>query len=181
MDPIDKLKAEHQIILKGLAVLDSKINAIEKGAKVDTEFFKMAIDFIRSYADKYHHAKEEDILFVFMEKAGFSRQTGPIAVMLYEHDEGRQYIASLEKAITEYEQGNEAVKSEILENGAAYATLLRNHIQKEDNILYPMALNLLGKSVIDKMQKQFDEVENLQAGIEAKYLRVLESMESDTN
>lgn len=178
MNPIQKLMAEHQIILQVITLMESKIQALERGEKVGSKFFEFAIDFIRNYADKYHHAKEEDILFVRMGKAGFSKESGPIAVMLYEHDEGRQYIVELEKANTLYAQGNETAKYEIITNASAYAALLRNHIQKEDNILYPMAINLLGESVINLMQAEFDEAEMRQAGVESKYQKLIDSMGS---
>lgn len=175
MNPIQKLMAEHQIILKGIAILDGKLKEIESGEVVDTDFLKKAIDFIRNYADKYHHAKEENILFAKMEKAGFPKDTGPVAVMLYEHDEGRNFISGLEIAISRFEDGNEPARGEIIASGTAYTSLLRNHIQKEDNILYPMAMNLLGDGVIGQMQAAFDDVEASQADIEEKYLKISEN------
>jgi hemerythrin-like domain-containing protein len=174
MNPIQKLMAEHQIILKGIAIFDKKLKEIESGEMVDTVFLKKAIDFIRNYADKYHHAKEENILFAKMEKAGFPKDTGPVAVMLYEHAEGREFISGLEIAISRYEDGDVSVRGEIIVNGTAYTSLLRNHIQKEDNILYPMAVNLLGDGVLSQMQAAFDDIESSFPGLETKYLKILE-------
>jgi hemerythrin-like domain-containing protein len=174
MNPIQKLMAEHQIILRGIGAIESIIKQIEAGEKADTDLISMAIDFIRNYADKYHHAKEENILFARMEKAGFPKDTGPVAVMLYEHDEGRKFISGLEIAISRFENGDESARCEIITNGTAYTSLLRNHIQKEDNILYPMAVNLLGDGVISQMQTAFDDVESSFPGLEAKYLKILE-------
>lgn len=176
MNPIQKLKTEHQIILRGIGAMEEKTRLLASGENVSGDFFELAIDFIRNYADKYHHAKEENILFVRMEKAGFPRNSGPVAVMLYEHDEGRKYIAELEKANKLYSNGNQAARSDIIANSAAYTTLLRSHIQKEDNILYPMAINMLGESMISQMQVEFDEVEKRMAGIEAKYIGILDNM-----
>ena len=176
MNPIQKLMAEHQNILRGISAIELKIKTFEENGKIDPEFIKMAIDFIRSYADKYHHAKEEDILFIFMEKAGFSRDSGPIAVMLYEHDEGRDYIRKLEIANSRYADGDSSASAEIIENSLAYSSLLRGHIQKEDNVLYPMAVKLLGESMIEKMGSDFKRVDREMEGMEIKYLQILSKM-----
>lgn len=89
MSPIEKLMDEHKNILTGLDILEQNADLLEEGKKIDPEFFTKIIDFIRNYADKYHHAKEETILFVKLEKAGFPIEGGPVGVMLEEHDQGR--------------------------------------------------------------------------------------------
>jgi hemerythrin-like domain-containing protein len=176
MNPIQKLMTEHQSILKAISIIESKIKAFESDGKIDTQFIITAIDFIRNYADKYHHAKEEDILFVQMGKAGFPIDSGPIAVMLHEHDEGRGYVANLEAANTRYSDGILGAADEIIENAMAYSMLLRGHIQKEDNVLYPMAIKLLGESVIEQMSVEFERVDREFEHTQSKYLQILASM-----
>ncbi len=179
MNPIEKLVNEHKNILKGISILESSSNKLESGEAISSDIFAGLIDFIRNYADKYHHAKEEDILFVSMEKAGFPVQAGPVGVMLAEHDEGRGYLQAMEKANLRYASGETAVINEIVENARGYIYLLRQHINKEDNILYPMAQNALGQSGIDAMVPKFDQVEKEKAGVEKKYLGLLEKLESE--
>jgi hemerythrin-like domain-containing protein len=179
MNPIEKLKAEHQNILKGIELLENGALALENGENVPPEFFRMAIDFIRNYADKYHHAKEEDILFVRLGEVGFSPEMGPVAVMLYEHDQGRAYVSGLETANEIYAGGDRAAVGDIVKNAVAYANLLRQHINKEDLILYPMAESALGEAGIQQMTPEFERVETEKSGVEAKYVGILSKMRLD--
>ncbi len=179
MNPIEKLMNEHQNILRGLDLLDQATIRLEKGEHVSSHFFALAVDFIRNYADKYHHAKEENILFARMGEVGFSPEMGPLAVMLYEHDQGRGYVNGLDDATKKYAAGERAAAREIIQNARAYANLLRLHIHKEDTILYPMAENALGEMGIELMRPEFDKVEEEQSGVESKYIRLLESVESE--
>jgi hemerythrin-like domain-containing protein len=178
VNPIDKLKAEHQIILRGIDLLEKGAALLESGHDISPEYFRKSIDFIRNYADRYHHAKEEDILFVRLEKVGFSPKAGPVAVMLLEHDQSRGFISKLENANERYAAGNKNAIAEIVENARVYAALLRQHIRKEDMVLYPMAENALGDAVIEQMQPEFDRVEQEKKGVETKYLEILKQMET---
>ena len=177
MNPIQKLMAEHKVILRGIDLLEQGADRLEQGENISADYFRAAIDFIRNYADKYHHAKEEDILFIRLEQLGFSPQVGPVAVMLNEHKQGRNFVSGLESATNKYADGDKSAVQGIIENARNYAILLRQHIQKEDMILYPMALNALGESGIDLMQPDFNKVENEQSGVESKYLSILDSLE----
>jgi len=178
MEPIDKLVSEHQNILRGIDILEKASNRLDAGNVVAPEFFRQMIDFIREYADRYHHAKEEDILFKDMEKAGFPVDQGPVGVMLAEHDEGRAYIAGMEKANEGYASDDKTQVDAIIENARGYIYLLRQHIDKEDNILYPMARNVLGESGIKAMIPRFEQVEAEKQGIEEKYIAILGKLES---
>lgn len=178
MNPIAKLVNEHVNILKGISLLESGVNKMDAGDIVAPVSFRQIIDFIRNYADRYHHAKEEDILFKKMGKAGFPMDQGPVAVMLMEHDEGRGYVAGMEKATEKYAEGDESAIEAIIENARGYIFLLRQHIDKEDNILYPMAENILGPAGIEAMKPDFEKVEADKEGTEEKYLQLLKDLES---
>jgi hemerythrin-like domain-containing protein len=179
MNPIEKLKAEHQIILKGIELLEKGADLLESGRDISPDYFRKSIDFIRTYADRYHHAKEEDILFAKLGKVGFSPKAGPVAVMLFEHDQSRGFVSKLENANERYAAGDKNAIPEIVENARVYAALLRQHINKEDMVLYPMAENALGDAGIGQMQAEFDRVEQEKSGIEAKYLNILRQMENE--
>lgn len=179
MDPIQKLVDEHKNILTGISLLEVGSNRLESGEKVSPDIFRNLIDFIRNYADKYHHAKEEDILFVHLGKAGFPADDGPIGVMLAEHDQGRGFVTALENANEHYASGESSFTGEIIENALGYIYLLRHHIDKENNVLYPMAVSLLGKAGIDAMIPAFERVEREKAGIEEKYIGILKQLETE--
>ncbi len=179
MGPIEKLMDEHKNILTGLDILQRNADLLEEGKKIDPGFFTKIIDFIRNYADKYHHAKEENILFVKLGKAGFPAEGGPVGVMLEEHDQGRKYVALMEKANQHYIDGNQSATKDVVENAKGFIYLLRQHIDKENNILYPMAKDILGESGIEAMIPEFDNVEKEQAGTEKKYISLLKELNSN--
>lgn len=164
------LSDEHQNILKVIDVLLKECDLLQSGKKIDNDFFKKTIDFVKGYADKFHHAKEEDILFIEMNKDEIQMHCNPIEQMLHEHDLGRNFIKELEKGV---EKNN---KDKIIENARGYAQLLRDHISKEDNILYPMADETLSQNIKNEMLEKFKQVEQEMFGEKEKYLLFLKEL-----
>ena len=164
------LSDEHQNILKVIDALLKECDSLKSGNKINKDFFKKIIDFIKGYADKFHHAKEEDILFVELCKDGVRMHCNPTQQMLHEHDLGRNFIKELEKGI---EENN---KEEVVENAKGYAHLLQEHIFKEDNILYPMADESLSLSVKNDMLEKFQRVEQKIIKEKNMYLLFLEEL-----
>ena len=160
----EALKNDHRIIEKMLNVLEVVSNKIEQGEEVPVDILKKATDFIRNFADSYHHGKEEDLLFKTMEEKGFPREGGPIGMMLIEHDEGRDYVRALAEGIEKYASGDTSAKKTIVENARNYAGLLSPHIQKEDNILYMMADNIIPEPLQRELLNRFDRVEKEKLG-----------------
>jgi len=166
------LSDEHQNILKVTGALLKECDYLQSGNKIDKDFFKKAIDFIRSYADKFHHAKEEDILFVEMCKDEAKMHCNPTQQMLYEHDLGRDFIKKLGRGV---EEDNNGV---IIENARGYAHLLQEHIFKEENILYPMADEALKQKVKNEILEKFKQVEQRLIKEKEKHLLFLEELRS---
>src|SRR3989338_6539890 len=102
---------------------------------LDNIFKVFEFNFIRNYVDKFHHAKEEDILFKEFNKCAEEGciHCNPVEQMLFEHDEGRKSVKMMELGMDERE------KNKLIEGARNYIQLIREHIYKEDNILYPMA------------------------------------------
>lgn len=148
------LSEEHQNILKVIDGVLNECNEIEGGKDLEKSYFAEVIDFIKNYADAYHHAKEEDILFKAMLENVENMHCNPIPVMLHEHDEGRHYIKNLEEAIANTN------KEQILSNSRGYCLLLRDHIYKEDNVLYPMAEEALSEKQKEEVQAKYKQVKD---------------------
>lgn len=150
--PTKILSDEHQHILVVIDAILRECDKIENGGKADGHFFNQAIDFIRNYADKFHHAKEEDILFVeFCHNAALAH-CNPVDQMLYEHDLGRNFVKEIEAGLE-----NNNVKK-IIAGSRGYANLLQDHIFKEDNILYPMVDQVLDQKIQDIMLDKFEAI-----------------------
>ena len=167
------LSKEHQNILKVVNALLAESSALEKGKQLDKGFFLQAVDFIRNYADKFHHAKEEDILFKEMCKPGVEMHCNPTDQMRYEHDLGRGFVKEMESGL------NEGSKKKVAENARNYAQLLQEHIYKEDNILYPLADSALNARAQKTMLQAFAkaEKERFAKGTKEKYLKFAKEFE----
>lgn len=161
--PTEVLSAEHKFILKVIGALERECDALEKGKAVDAAFFKQAIDFIRNYADKFHHAKEEDVLFKELGKDDVDLPCNPVQQMLIEHQAGRDYVKGLEAGLLEGD------KKKVARNARGYALLLREHISKEDGILYEMAKYSLKPQVQEAMLARFNEIGEKNAALKSKW------------
>jgi hemerythrin-like domain-containing protein len=138
---------EHKLILRMIALLEKNSKLTAEGNYDNWQFYLDGVDFIRNYADRFHHAKEEDVLFEALVKNGMPRKSSPIEAMLMEHDQGRAYVGAMEKAAQKTLAGETGQESVTAENALAYVELLRGHISKEDDILYPLAERVLPEEV----------------------------------
>ncbi len=182
MKSTEMLMHEHRIIERMLNILSNYCTKIERGKEVSPENLQKCVDFLMVFADKCHHLKEENVLFVEMEAHGIAPDTGPTAVMLAEHEIGRRYVRGMANAVENYAKGD-ANKAFIdnVDNARAYIGLLTQHIQKEDNMLYPMANELLGDMDDDLVEKFENREKQLGIGIHEKYMQIVEQLEKDSS
>jgi hemerythrin-like domain-containing protein len=148
MRATDILRHEHESILEVLDLLEAHAGQIRAGEALNREFADWSLGFLRQFADQQHHGKEERVLFPALERRGIPREAGPIAIMLAEHDQGRAAIRRMAEA---------GARSEALAYALAaadYAALLRQHIAKENQVLFAMA---------DQMLSAEDDANALQA------------------
>jgi hemerythrin-like domain-containing protein len=169
------LKQEHRVIERVLAVLEE---LAKNPLKASLEEWRKALDFIRGFADQCHHLKEEKILFPALEERGIPREGGPIGMMLVEHEEGRAYVREMARAL---DGGSDPeMRSAILaENASAYLRLLREHIRKEDEVLFQMTDDVLSPDEQREMAEEFakHEAEEIGAGVHEKYLKIAQELE----
>jgi len=159
MDAIETLMSEHRVIER---VLDALVGFAEETARRETterEELGRFVDFVREFADAFHHGKEEEILFAKMVEHGFPKSGGPIAVMLHEHDQGRRLVGILRERAAAGGAWTAAERGEIVEVAQSYAGLLRAHIHKEDAILYPMAEQHLPAQAIQEIGEACERYE----------------------
>ena len=178
MKSIDLLMYDHRIIERGLDLLQAAVSKLEKNEKVSTEVFEKLIRFFREFADKCHHGKEENHLFPSLEIRGIPREGGPIGVMLYEHDLGRRLLRDMEESLHKVNKDPEAEK-DLIVTSLNYIELLRQHIFKEDNILFKMAEEVLDDDVDKRLVKAFEDVETRVLGSEdhERLIRSLDEIE----
>ncbi len=147
------LEKEHENILKLVEILKKEIKKISDGETPDKKFLEKSIDFIRNYADKIHHAKEEDILFREFNKKSSEAHCNPVEQMLFEHNLGREAIKKAEEGLKEND------KNKIIRGFEEYINLIKEHIFKEDNILYPMCDEVIDDKTKKKMIIDFEKAD----------------------
>ncbi len=158
-DVTNVMVQEHKLILRVVALTEKNSALAEEGKFTDWQFFLDAVDFIRNYADRFHHAKEEDTLFVALVANGMPKENSPVAAMHLAHDVGRAFVRGMEEAATKALAGEPGQEAAITENARGYAALLREHIHTEDNILYPLAEKTLPADVRPAMVEAYNRAE----------------------
>jgi hemerythrin-like domain-containing protein/protein-L-isoaspartate O-methyltransferase len=147
--PTDTLRNEHRLILRALEVLESAARRVAADQALPEDWWSEMIGWFRAFADGVHHAKEERFLFPALLAAGLPVVGGPVEVMLEEHDQGRSLLREVEAGAP-------------LQQAAAaerYVHQLRDHIAKENNVLFPLAEALLGQDAQQRLAVEFDSME----------------------
>ncbi len=147
--PVRRLVDEHGWIKRLLALIPNMVNEIRASAEMDSDLLLATVDFIRGYADRFHHMKEEDILFDYTD-----REAEIVRIILQDHDRARGFVQAAVQAI---EDGN---RSALCANLISYRELLTEHITKEDEILYPYIDRELSTSQVGEIFRRFEEVES---------------------
>ncbi|MCG6986793.1 MAG: hemerythrin domain-containing protein [Gemmatimonadetes bacterium] len=168
---IEMLMREHRFIETMLNTLEVFAERLEPGTASDRVVVRDFGDFFAEFADRCHHGKEEEGLFRKMEEHGIPNDHGPIAVMLSDHREGREHVA----VFHEVGAGDGPLSPEECEavkrHATQYADHLRAHIQKEDNVLYPMSEQLIPDEEMDRLARDFERFEEdvMGAGAHERY------------
>lgn len=164
MKPTDELKAEHEGILLMLKIMENICKTMKSPETVPVEHLDSIMEFLRVFADQCHHGKEESILFPVLEAAGIPNQSGPLGVMLSEHDHGRGLIKEMDESLKGIKGGSSASVASFTEAVRRYTELLTQHIQKENEVLFPMANQVMSQSQQEELEEQFEKFEREKIG-----------------
>ncbi len=135
MKSVERLMAEHELIERGLSLLEDAIIKIEDGQSLPDGFAEWVVRFFQQFADQCHHAKEEDVFFPALKERGILEKGGPIGVMLYEHALGRDCVSRMREA----SQAKPFDSHKFADAAKQYVPLLHEHIFKENNVLFRVA------------------------------------------
>jgi hemerythrin-like domain-containing protein len=164
MRPTDVLMQEHRVIEGVLDALERAARHLDSARPVRPGFFLDAADFIAGFADGCHHRKEEGVLFGAMIESGVPRDDGAIAMMLDEHEQGRAFNRTMREGARRLENGDAAAARQVASAARGYVALLRDHIAKEDEMLFPMADELIPAERLDTVLRGFEAIERQDAG-----------------
>jgi hemerythrin-like domain-containing protein len=171
MTATDDLKHEHQIILVIMDAADREARSIRATGKADAATLDKIMDFCRVFIDRCHHGKEEEYLFPRLEEKGVVREQGPLGVLLHEHEAGRARVKAMAAALPQAGAGVREAVAAVLANLEAYSVLLRAHIDKENNVLFPMADRLFTPAEQQALLQAFakHEAEEIGVGVHERY------------
>lgn len=165
--PMKMLVDEHVLIKRLVALIPAIVESLDAKSEDGRQIILDTVDFIRSYADKFHHAKEEEILFKY-----FDDSLDILKVMYEDHTQGRGHVQAILKALDRKDE------TTIAKHLTAYGVLLSQHIKKEDEILLPWLDRNLSISRIGKLFKEFKEADNNIGYSASKYEAFIERMEA---
>ena len=132
------LMIEHRLIENMLHHLKNQLDRIEKTQSIDPYLVDKAIDFIRMYADRTHHGKEEDILFRHLQKKKLSEiDRQAMDELVEEHVFSRKTTKLLVQANDRYRKGDTAALEQIKTCLKTLIEFYPKHIQKEDKVFFP--------------------------------------------
>jgi hemerythrin-like domain-containing protein len=146
---------EHRVIEGVLGALESLADSAAREEKVDREIVAEFARFFREFADRCHHGKEEKQLFVVLADVGLSPEQGPIAVMMAEHEEGREHVRALAALGAGDGPLSRKERDDLIIHASGFAVMLRDHIHKEDTVLFPMAESRLGAQALADLAEGF--------------------------
>jgi hemerythrin-like domain-containing protein len=155
MKSLEILKKEHGLIRHALDIFSLAQEELEMGECPPKEFFEKAVEFSRTFADRFHHFKEEYLMFGLLaeKKEGF--YDGEIGALRYQHERGRRCVDKIETSIEGYSQHDAIATTMLLENLAAYIALLKLHIYIEDQIFFRMVEKDLSEEEDRMLLEQF--------------------------
>jgi hemerythrin-like domain-containing protein len=172
MKPIGPLMWEHRLIEKMLDIARRETEKIRERKTVDPVFIDTAVDFIRTYADRTHHGKEEDIIFRDLAKKKMSPEHARIVEeLIEEHKYGRAMVKRLVEAKNRYLEGQETLP-EIVECLTELASFYPRHIEKEDKHFFFPILDYFSAGEQERMLEEFREFDREM--IHEKYRKVVE-------
>ena len=157
--PTDVLDEEHRVIHKVVAAMAPLVEALEGKQQVEPQVLRDIVEFMRTFADRWHHGKEEDHLFPALQEKGVPAGGCPLGALKQDHVEGRALVKALAEATEAYAGGDASSRDALVGALKDLLDLYPGHIWKEDYLLFPMTEKIVDPSGQKELMAQFDEVE----------------------
>jgi hemerythrin-like domain-containing protein len=163
---MEELRMEHEAVTLTLRVLEEICRRMERqGDPGVGDAVTQLLEFFSVFVDKCHHGKEEELLFPALEQVGVRVEGGPIGVLLKEHQQGRECVRKMKASFSEYRPGEPASSVGFCQDAREYVALLGQHIEKENNVLFPLAERELSEAKQAELSDGFERIENEKIGV----------------
>jgi len=159
-----QLKDEHGGIKIMLRILEQVCRQLEAAGNLNKGHFEGILEFLSVFVDMCHHGKEEELLFPALIAAGVPKE-GPVAVLLHEHEMGRNYVKAMSQAHAAYLAGDRSSSKDIARNARGYIALMKDHIEKENKVLFVTADSRLSEKTQNQLFEGFEKIEAERIGV----------------
>jgi hemerythrin-like domain-containing protein len=180
--PTGMLEDEHHFISKVVSAMAILAERLEKGESLGQGELQEIFGFMRMFADKCHHGKEEVHLFPLLRRKGVSVSGCPLAILMAEHQRGRTLVKDMLTFIVEYGKGETGAKNSLVRVLTDLTKLYSNHIWKENYLLFPMTDKILNPEEKKDLLMKFDDVEReIGKDIHNRFEQVAEKLEREAH
>jgi len=183
MEPIEVLRREHSMVRLVLGAASRDLDQIATTRAADVAELERLIDFFRYFANACHDPKEEDLLFCMLHRRGLSWETWPLDELLREHEEMRVTLDSAADWLPLLHRGEPAALEPLVHNLRLYLSLLDAHVQKEEDLVFPLALRYLTSDDVEELRHAFDlieEEEGAEEGVREYYADLAQRLARST-
>lgn len=175
--PVGPLMKEHRLIERMIEIIENNLQTIKQSGNLDLKFIDTSCDFLKTYADKCHHGKEEDILFVRLGKKQLSDEHKHIIEeLIKDHIYGRKTVSSLAEATEKYRNGDKTAFKNIVEYIKELILFYPKHIEKEDKRFFLPCMKYFNRQEQDDMLAEFFEFDRQL--IHKRYRFIVEQFEN---
>ena len=177
MKPIGPLMWEHRLIERMVSILNRELKSIDTNHMADVDLISTGVDFFRTYADRTHHGKEEDILFRDLAKKPLSQEhTRIMNELIAEHIYARKTVGALVDAKNKYKDGDSASLKDIVKYLKELIGFYPVHIEKEDKHFFFPILDYFSRQEQDAMLQEFWDFDRKL--IHEKYQKIVDGLEN---
>jgi hemerythrin-like domain-containing protein len=165
MKATDVLKAEHSVILNLIACLRAALDKAEKTTSLDIDTVSKSIDFFMGFVEDCHHRKEELFFFPEIENNPSAYSPELQGLLLTQHERSRAYVKALSEHLASYKKGSSSSLGSVIIVGRQFINLLAQHIEEENNSLFPSADNHLSDAEQENILDGFEKFERERLGV----------------
>jgi hemerythrin-like domain-containing protein len=157
MSVLDTLKKEHLLVRRYLDNIEVALDLMHKGGEVPEQFFNLAVDFSRNFMDKYHHFKEEYVIFLKLAEKKAGELDPQIVSLRDQHERGRSLVKSILRSVPGYIKKDEIATAKLEENLGFFHYLQKQHLNRENHIFYPMVRKTFSDEEMAEFEAEFDK------------------------
>lgn len=180
MKATKQLKEEHQAVLLLLSILRKIREKIEKKEEIPPQHLEEILEFFKVFIDKCHHKKEEGVLFPLIVGAEIVEEKGLVGDLLRDHTVLHDYVKVINEAFSGYKARDPKDTERLMEAARSYITLLTEHINKEDKVLFKLAEENFSTEEDERILEKFEDIEinQIGRGKHEQFHRMLERLEA---